>query len=61
MRKLVKTSIRLADGRELLYYDEREGIDRRVPDTRDLAAAVTSSQIRCDPLREEWVIVASHR
>ena len=61
VRKLVKTSIRLADGRELLYYDEREGIDRRVPDTRDLAAAVTSSQIRCDPLLEEWVIVASHR
>ena len=61
VRKLVKTSIRLADGRELIYFDEREGIDRRTPDTRDLAAAVTSSQIRCDPLREEWVIVASHR
>jgi UDPglucose--hexose-1-phosphate uridylyltransferase len=61
VRKLAKTSIRLADGRELLYYDEREGIDRRVPDTRDLAAAVTSSQIRRDPLLEEWVIIASHR
>jgi len=59
--KLVKTSIRLADGRELLYFDEREGIDRRARDTRDLAPAVTSSQIRCDPLSEEWVIVASHR
>ena len=61
MRKLVKTSIRLADGRELIYFDEREGIDRSDPDTRDLGAASTSSQIRCDPLREEWVIVASHR
>ena len=59
--KLVKTSLRLADGRQLLYFDEREGIDRRAPDTRDLAPAVTSSQIRCDPLLEEWVIVASHR
>jgi UDPglucose--hexose-1-phosphate uridylyltransferase len=59
--KPVKTSIRLADGRELLYFDEREGIDRRARDTRKLTAAVTSSQIRRDPLREEWVIVASHR
>ena len=30
--KLVKTSIRLADGRELIYYDEREGVDRTQPD-----------------------------
>jgi hypothetical protein len=35
--KLVKTSIRLADGRELLYFDEHQGVDRQVPDTRDLA------------------------
>ena len=59
--KLVKTSTRLADGRQLLYFDEREGIDRHVQDTRDLAPAVTSSQIRCDPLSEEWVVIASHR
>ena len=59
--KLVKTAIRLADGRELLYFDEREGLDRSAPDTRDLAPATTSSQIRCDPLRNEWVVVASHR
>jgi UDPglucose--hexose-1-phosphate uridylyltransferase len=59
--KLIKTSIRLADGRELLYYDEHQGVDRRVPDTRDLAPASTFSQIRCDPLLDEWVIVASHR
>jgi UDPglucose--hexose-1-phosphate uridylyltransferase len=48
--KLVRTSIRLADGRELIYFDEHEGIDRHDSDTRDLAPAVTSSQIRCDPL-----------
>jgi UDPglucose--hexose-1-phosphate uridylyltransferase len=59
--KLARTSIRLADGRELIYFDEREGIDRNDPDTRDLGVATTASQIRCDPLREEWVIVASHR
>jgi UDPglucose--hexose-1-phosphate uridylyltransferase len=59
--KLTRTSTRLADGRELIYFDEREGIDRHIPDTRDLGVASTASQIRCDPLREEWVIVASHR
>src|SRR4029453_15293682 len=45
----------------LLYFDEREGIDRSARDTRDLAPAVTASQIRCDPLSEERVIVPSHR
>src|SRR4029453_2256115 len=59
--KPARTSIRLADGRELIYFDEHEGIDRTDPDTRDLGVAVTSSQIRCDPLTEEWVIGASHR
>jgi UDPglucose--hexose-1-phosphate uridylyltransferase len=59
--KLVRTSIRLADGRELIYFDEHEGVDRTDPDTRDLGVATTSSQIRCDPLTQEWVIVASHR
>src|SRR4029453_2501297 len=58
--KLVKTSIRLADGRELIYFDEREGIDRHHPDTRDLGVASTASQIRCDPLREGGVAIAPH-
>jgi hypothetical protein len=49
--KLTRTSMRLADGRELIYFDEREGIDRGDPDTRDLGVASTSSQIRCDPGR----------
>ena len=48
--KVVKTSIRLADGRELIYFDEREGIDRGDPDTRDLGAAAPparSAATRC--------------
>jgi UDPglucose--hexose-1-phosphate uridylyltransferase len=59
--RLAKTAIRLADGRELLYFDERDGIDRRAPDVRDLPVATLHSEIRCDPLLDEWVIVASHR
>jgi UDPglucose--hexose-1-phosphate uridylyltransferase len=56
-----KTSTRLADGRELIYYDEDPGADRRVPDRRDLPRTVTRSELRHDPLLDEWVTIASHR
>jgi UDPglucose--hexose-1-phosphate uridylyltransferase len=56
-----RTSIRLADGRELLYYDERPGLDRSAADTRDLPATQTRSEIRYDALLDQWVIIASHR
>ncbi len=38
-----KTATKLADGRELIYYDERPGIDRSAADTRDLPATRTHS------------------
>ncbi len=56
-----KTSIRLADGRELIYYDEDPGVERAAVDSRDLGRAITRSEIRHDPLLDEWVVVASHR
>jgi UDPglucose--hexose-1-phosphate uridylyltransferase len=52
---------RLADGRELLYYDEQPGVDRSAPDRRDLPATATSSQIRWDPLFRNWSVIAGHR
>jgi UDPglucose--hexose-1-phosphate uridylyltransferase len=52
---------RLADGRELLYYDEQPGADRSAPDRRDLPATATSSQIRWDPLFRNWSVIAGHR
>ena len=61
MAVLQKTSRRLADGRELIYFDEVAGTERRARDSRDLPAASTSSQIRRDPVLDEWVVIASHR
>jgi UDPglucose--hexose-1-phosphate uridylyltransferase len=58
---VTKTVIRLADDRELLYFDEKLGVDRSQPDRRDLAATHTTSEIRYDVLVDQWVIVASHR
>src|SRR6266545_4296258 len=59
--KSTKTITKLADGRELIYYDERPGMDRSAADTRDLRATRTHSEIRYDALLDQWVIIASHR
>jgi UDPglucose--hexose-1-phosphate uridylyltransferase len=56
-----RTETRLADGRTLYYYDEHPDTVRAAVDTRDLPATATSSEIRWDPLHEEWVVIASHR
>lgn len=53
--------IALADGRELLYYDDAPGRDRCAADARDLPRTTTRSELRYDRLQGEWVIVASHR
>ncbi len=57
----VRQSARLADGRELFYYDDGPGADRSAPDLRDLPATATSSQIRWDPMFREWAVIAGHR
>jgi UDPglucose--hexose-1-phosphate uridylyltransferase len=56
-----KTSTRLADGRELLYFDEGDNTDRDVPDRRALPDRSGGSELRYDPVFDEWVAVASHR
>lgn len=56
-----RTSTRLADGREILYYDADDGAARGVPDTRPLDASATSSEVRRDPLLGDAVVIASHR
>ncbi len=56
-----KTSTRLADGRELIYYDLSDDIVRDAADRRPLDATVTTSEIRRDPLLGDSVAVASHR
>ncbi|MFE1264930.1 galactose-1-phosphate uridylyltransferase [Streptomyces albogriseolus] len=56
-----KTSTRLADGRELIYYDLADDTVRDAVDRRPLDATVTTSQIRRDELLGDSVAVASHR
>ncbi len=52
---------RLADGREILWYDLADDATRDTHDTRDLPATATTSEIRYDALLDEWVGIASHR
>ncbi|AYG82360.1 Galactose-1-phosphate uridylyltransferase [Streptomyces hundungensis] len=56
-----KTSTRLADGRELLYYDARDDLVRDESDRRPLDPVSTASELRHDPLLGDTVVVASHR
>ncbi|BCL21007.1 galactose-1-phosphate uridylyltransferase [Streptomyces tuirus] len=56
-----KTSTRLADGRELIYYDLRDDSVRNATDRRPLDPTVTTSEIRLDPLLGDSVAIASHR
>jgi UDPglucose--hexose-1-phosphate uridylyltransferase len=57
-----RQSIRLADGRELIYYDHQPGLDRSAADQRaDLPTLAAASEVRWDPLFEEHAIIAGHR
>ncbi|OON75961.1 galactose-1-phosphate uridylyltransferase [Streptomyces tsukubensis] len=56
-----KTSTRLADGRELVYYDRRDDAVREAADERPLDPVATASEIRHDPLLGDSVAIASHR
>ncbi|MFD4622426.1 galactose-1-phosphate uridylyltransferase [Streptomyces sp. NPDC058475] len=56
-----KTSTRLADGRELIYYDARDDSVRDAVDRRPLEPTVTTSEVRRDPLLGDTVAIASHR
>ncbi|GGZ99370.1 galactose-1-phosphate uridylyltransferase [Streptomyces echinoruber] len=56
-----KTSTRLADGRELIYYDLRDDTVRDAVDRRPLERTVTRSEIRHDALLGDSVAIASHR
>jgi UDPglucose--hexose-1-phosphate uridylyltransferase len=58
-----KNPARLADGRQIIYFDESPGLGRAaVPDRRDLPARSDDGGVlRFDPLLRDWVAVAEHR
>src|SRR5580658_1213688 len=66
-----KTSAALADGREIIYFNESPGLGRELaPDTRPLPprppgpplpVGTAESVIRWDPLAGEWVVIAAAR
>ncbi|SHG57784.1 galactose-1-phosphate uridylyltransferase [Streptoalloteichus hindustanus] len=57
-----RTARRLADGREIVYFDDDpQAPPRDAVDTRDLPAQRPRSEIRLDPLTGEWVAMAAHR
>jgi len=56
-----KTVTRMADGRELIYFDERDEALHDLPDRRDLPEPPPASRLRYDPLLDEWVAIAAHR
>lgn len=60
---VVKRSTRLADGRELIYFDDPGttlGVDRAV-DARDLGARPETATMRQDVLTGDWVSIAANR
>ncbi|ONK13749.1 galactose-1-phosphate uridylyltransferase [Streptomyces sp. MP131-18] len=59
-----RTTTRLADGRELIYYDAGDDAGDAVrdsPDRRPLPPVQASAEIRHDPLLDERVGYAAHR
>ena len=60
-RALTKTRIRLADGRELIYFDEPGAPERDEVDRRTLPEVQTAIELRYDPLLDAQVVIASHR
>jgi galactose-1-phosphate uridylyltransferase len=59
---VIRTTRQLADGREILYFDDDgHPAEHAAVDRRDLSPVSTRSQLRFDALVGEWVAIASHR
>jgi UDPglucose--hexose-1-phosphate uridylyltransferase len=57
-----RTSLRLADGREIIYFDDSPAAPpREAVDTRPLGERARAGQLRYDALVGDWVAVAGHR
>lgn len=56
-----KTITTLADGRELIYFDDNGQGERTARDLRDLPRVEHTSELRFDALTSSWVTIAAHR
>lgn len=56
-----RTSARLADGREIIYFDQDGADVRDAVDRRPLSPTKSASELRWDALLGEYVAIASHR
>jgi UDPglucose--hexose-1-phosphate uridylyltransferase len=56
-----RTPVRLADGRELIYFDDAPGLDRSALDLRELPPYAPAAELTYDVLHDEEVLVAAHR
>ena len=56
-----RTDGRLADGRDIYFYDRPDRPPRVIADPRDLPAPSITSDLRYDRLLDEWVAVAALR
>jgi UDPglucose--hexose-1-phosphate uridylyltransferase len=56
-----RTSARLADGREIIYFDRDDAPVRDAVDERPLRPTESAAQVRWDVLLDEPVAIASHR
>ena len=63
MSSAKKISAKMADGRDLFYFDDADSSlsPQRKPDTRELDPRPAVAQMRLDSLTGEWVSVAAHR
>jgi UDPglucose--hexose-1-phosphate uridylyltransferase len=56
-----RTVTRMADGRELIYFDESDEAVHDLVDRRNLPEPDPAPRLRYDPLVDEWVAIAAHR
>ncbi|MGW7438417.1 galactose-1-phosphate uridylyltransferase [Streptomyces sp. NPDC054849] len=56
-----KTLAKLADGRELIYFDHDVSAVRDAPDLRPLDRVHSRPELRRDEATGDWITIASHR
>jgi UDPglucose--hexose-1-phosphate uridylyltransferase len=56
-----RTHRALADGREIIYYDEPGSSPRSAADARELGPRAQAGDLRFDALTGDWVSIAGHR